>query len=408
MNRTLLLLLLSPAIASAVPLQFTHQGRLFDAAGAPLTSDHQLTVALYDAASGGAELWREVESNVPFDNGYYSLILGDTTPLSASSLSADTIWLSLAVDGAPPIAARVPLTSVPFALNAAHADTATLATAATSADNATNAAHADTATRSDTAAAADTAATADNATTAAHATAATRADTAAVADTIDWSGIANVPVGTTASTIAAGDHTHTADAVGALSLAGGELTGELLGTNALFTGEVMADAVSATTLSGQLAPGSATGRLCAAGTYFAMGHCLPKGTYTPQTACTTGSLYNGVCYSWPSGGNCQQLTLRDTVNNCAGLGGRVCTVAELDRLDGTGCGMDLVRGWANFAETYDNKAVFGLCVRAPSSVNKAGGVGGDPDDSIAGCEAVQYGEPTADSPAAGYAICCFD
>ena len=127
MRRPLFLaLLFLPIAASAVPLQLTHQGRLFDSAGAPLIDAHDLHVALYDAPAGGALQWSEDLSAVLFDQGYYTVDLGQVTPLDLDTLQGATeLWMSLAVDSGPPVAQRLPLQSVPFALIAARADVAT-------------------------------------------------------------------------------------------------------------------------------------------------------------------------------------------------------------------------------------------------------------------------------------------
>jgi len=108
------------SIAAAAPLTFSHQGRLFDAAGDPLTGAHTIAFALHDAPSGGATLWSEPHT-VQFDNGYYAVVLGSSSPLDPADFASDDVYLGLAVDGAPPLA-RTQLHSVPWAL---RADTAT-------------------------------------------------------------------------------------------------------------------------------------------------------------------------------------------------------------------------------------------------------------------------------------------
>ncbi len=129
MNRILALALLLPLTASAVPLQVTHQGRLFDALGAPLTGTVDVSVALYDDAATGSQLWTDTFSTT-FDQGYYTLTLGSGTALDASVMAGDDVWLELAVDSGPPMP-RTQVVSVPFAIragSAATADTAAIAT----------------------------------------------------------------------------------------------------------------------------------------------------------------------------------------------------------------------------------------------------------------------------------------
>ena len=115
-----LALLSTSSIAVAAPLTFSHQGRLFDVAGDPLTGAHTIAFSLHDAPAGGATLWSEPHT-VQFDNGYYAVVLGSSSPLDPADFASDDVYLGLAVDGAPPLA-RTQLHSVPWAL---RADTAT-------------------------------------------------------------------------------------------------------------------------------------------------------------------------------------------------------------------------------------------------------------------------------------------
>ena len=108
------------SIAVAAPLTFSHQGRLFDVAGDPLTGSHTIAFTLHDAPSGGTTLWSEPHA-VQFDNGYYAVVLGSSAPLDPADFASDDVYLSLAVDGAPQLS-RTQLQSVPWAL---RADTAT-------------------------------------------------------------------------------------------------------------------------------------------------------------------------------------------------------------------------------------------------------------------------------------------
>jgi len=120
------LALLSTAASAAVPLELTHQGRLFDAAGDPLTGAHDLSIALYDAPAGGAKAWSEDLAGVSFEQGYYAVDLGQTTPFDLGLLQgAGALWVALTVDGGVELPQRLPLQSVPFAFIAARADVAT-------------------------------------------------------------------------------------------------------------------------------------------------------------------------------------------------------------------------------------------------------------------------------------------
>lgn len=60
--------------AFAAPAQLTHQGRLLDASGAPVTADMALKVELF-ADGGSNPLWSRSFASVPVSGGYYALAL---------------------------------------------------------------------------------------------------------------------------------------------------------------------------------------------------------------------------------------------------------------------------------------------------------------------------------------------
>ena len=70
----------SGASAGSVPHLLTHQGRLYDSMGMPITGMLDVQFNLYDAASGGMSLWSETIT-ITFDDGYFSASLGAKTPL---------------------------------------------------------------------------------------------------------------------------------------------------------------------------------------------------------------------------------------------------------------------------------------------------------------------------------------
>ncbi len=216
-------LLLATSTAWAVPLELQHQGRLFDSAGLPLTSSHTLDLALYDAQSGGSVVWSESQS-VSFDEGYFSLVLGGTTGNELQATDFDgNLWLGLTVDSGTELPLQK-LHSVPFAIRSLGVDWADVdGVPASLADG------------SDDDSLADLALACSN------------------GDLLSWDGsgwvcvssgagaidagdittgtldIDRVPVGATADTLAAGDHTHTA-----ADITGGTFPAVMLpvGTNA--------------------------------------------------------------------------------------------------------------------------------------------------------------------------------
>ncbi|MBN96057.1 MAG: hypothetical protein CL928_18610, partial [Deltaproteobacteria bacterium] len=115
--------LLALAVASdawAVPATFTQQGRLLDSSGQPLTGSHAVFFALYDAETGGVQRWSEYHSTA-FDSGYYSVTLGELSPLTDALFSGAPLWLELEVDGIT-LEPRQELSAVPWALRAGTAE----------------------------------------------------------------------------------------------------------------------------------------------------------------------------------------------------------------------------------------------------------------------------------------------
>jgi Collagen triple helix repeat (20 copies) len=108
----------TPAAAD-VPLHVVHQGRLFDAQGAPLTKDIDISFSLYAAETGGAPLWSEVHTVTP-DDGYFSTELGDVNPLK-DVLTGTPLFLGIAVGNDAEMTPRAPVQSVPYAIVAGNA-----------------------------------------------------------------------------------------------------------------------------------------------------------------------------------------------------------------------------------------------------------------------------------------------
>ena len=104
--------------ALAVPTELVHQGRLFDSGGLALSGTQDLSFALYDTASGGSAVWSEDLTAVPFDNGYFSVQLGQTSALDSTILDGSTLYLGITVNSGAEMTTRVPLLSVPYAVRA--------------------------------------------------------------------------------------------------------------------------------------------------------------------------------------------------------------------------------------------------------------------------------------------------
>ena len=116
MSRFLLAsLLFASTSALAVPLQFTHQGRLSDSTGVPLQGAQNLTFSIHPTPSGPDVLWSE-QYTVVVEDGYFSIDLGSgTNPIDSASFDGSTLYLGMERDGQP-LGGRLPIVSVPYAV----------------------------------------------------------------------------------------------------------------------------------------------------------------------------------------------------------------------------------------------------------------------------------------------------
>jgi hypothetical protein len=147
--------LLAPAARSAppaLPATVPYQGVLLDAGGAPRTGSVDLTLRIYDAIVGGTLLYKQLTTAVPLTDGVFSVTLGPmgsatdapANPLTTSladALAGDvgatspSRFLEITV-GTTGALARTQIVSVPYALHAGSAATATTADSATTATTA--------------------------------------------------------------------------------------------------------------------------------------------------------------------------------------------------------------------------------------------------------------------------------
>jgi len=390
---------LVPTLASAqAPGLVPIQGQLHDADGTPVDGTLDVAFTLYSDAAGTMVVWSDTIS-VDFDQGAFTAYLGSGNGLNLALFRDNAVYLGIAVDGDPELPV-FEVASVPYAGYAAHAGSAE----AVSSSGQTQIYNGFLSTLGDPAP--------DN--TLNHTRYTDQEAVGAMGmegptNTLNHArytdGEAVTAMGTKADTNALHHDRYTDGEAASAAVASGDVV-TTSGDSTITGSLTVTGTVDGTLAAANLPPG---GRLCPLDHYMSMGYCLPKVPYTDKTTCTNGTLRNGVCYSWPSP-TCQFLNLDNARSACSAISGRLCTVAELDRLDGTGCGQDGARAWANLGLTYDDNNMFGLCIRAQDSyVNRAGGsaTGGGNDD-IAACTPVHYASPSARSQVDGYVMCCFD
>ena len=130
MNKRLLktflpiLMLAFVSIATAIaqiPQTINYQGYLTNSASQPVNAAVNVTFRLYTTASGGAPVWQETQSGIGVGNGVFTAVLGSATPLNLPFNVP--YFLSVQVNADAEMAGRQPLSSVPYALKAASAET---------------------------------------------------------------------------------------------------------------------------------------------------------------------------------------------------------------------------------------------------------------------------------------------
>ena len=134
--KSIILLVLLSVIVFAVPPYISFQGVLKDSTGLPVNGTRDITFTIYDAASGGTNLWSEIQTGVSIEAGMYNVRLGKNTALNSSYFTGDTRYLGISIDGGAELSPRVMMLTVPFAFRAATAESAARAVYADTAGSA--------------------------------------------------------------------------------------------------------------------------------------------------------------------------------------------------------------------------------------------------------------------------------
>ena len=108
----------SIALAQAVPDRMVFTGRLVRADGIAEATPQSLTFSLYDSASGGTPLWTETHGNVPLNNGYYTVVLGESSSLG-QVFTGGVRYLGVAIQNQSELLPRIELGTVPYAFDSA-------------------------------------------------------------------------------------------------------------------------------------------------------------------------------------------------------------------------------------------------------------------------------------------------
>jgi hypothetical protein len=118
------LCLLATAVLAAPPSMVNYQGTLTDGTGNPLMGTHELTFNIYAYETGGDPLWTETHREVLLNMGIFNVMLGQWESLLPDLFEGSWRWIGISVDEGAEMIPRMRMTSVPWALRAAVADSA--------------------------------------------------------------------------------------------------------------------------------------------------------------------------------------------------------------------------------------------------------------------------------------------
>ena len=110
-----MLFLVRIAHAQSVPTIISHQGRLLNASNQPVTSNVSVEFKIYDALTGGTQVWTETQSITPDNLGFYDTFLGGVTALPSSLPNPSYLQITVQSETLSP---RLQFGSVPFAQKA--------------------------------------------------------------------------------------------------------------------------------------------------------------------------------------------------------------------------------------------------------------------------------------------------
>jgi hypothetical protein len=114
------LLLVSITSTGQIPRELSYQGLLTDDSGRPLiNAPVSLVFRIYDAPSGGNQLWSESQVTSTGATGVISVVLGSTSPIDCDL--GEPLWVELVVDGNT-VSPRSKLTPSLYSLNASDAE----------------------------------------------------------------------------------------------------------------------------------------------------------------------------------------------------------------------------------------------------------------------------------------------
>ncbi len=103
--------------------QINFQGKIVNKTGGTNITDgtYSFTFKIFDASSGGNQLWSETQSSVSVTNGIFQVALGSTSSLSSLNFTNPNLWLDVTFNGET-FGSRIQLDAVPTAIDALNLD----------------------------------------------------------------------------------------------------------------------------------------------------------------------------------------------------------------------------------------------------------------------------------------------
>ncbi|MEW6557933.1 MAG: hypothetical protein AB1349_11395 [Elusimicrobiota bacterium] len=86
------------SVFTATPQKINYQGKL-EQSGTAVNGTKTITFKLYDALTGGNQLWSSGAQTVTVTNGLFNYVLGADVALSGLDWEGKTVYLELSVDG---------------------------------------------------------------------------------------------------------------------------------------------------------------------------------------------------------------------------------------------------------------------------------------------------------------------
>nr|HMN27048.1 hypothetical protein [Caldilineaceae bacterium] len=111
------------ATSQTVPPYLTYQGMVRDPEGKLQEGAHKITFRIYDRLSAPPSdaIWVEEHAEVMVHNGFFSVLLGQSTPLSPALFASPDTFIGVTVDPFAESMPRQRFASMPYAIYADHA-----------------------------------------------------------------------------------------------------------------------------------------------------------------------------------------------------------------------------------------------------------------------------------------------